>query len=107
MPIVRHRQNAADRRELHGDATCVRQLERKLQATRKRAGVPGRLRQKRATLPDRKAQTPARRRSRPGGICLQAPAPLAQQLARARRRNMPRGINALMVDCCERGLAAN
>lgn len=82
----------------------VRQLESKLEGQRKRAGVPGRFAQEAAALPDRKAQ---RRLDAEAGLVAFAcklPAPLAQRL-RERADQQAGGINALMVELLERGLA--
>ena len=82
----------------------TRQLESKLEGQRLRTGVPGRFGQEAATLPDRKAQ---RRIDAAAGLvpfACKLPAPLAQRL-RERADQHDGGINALMAEMLERGLA--
>jgi hypothetical protein len=82
----------------------VRQLESKIEGQRKRAGVPVRFTQDAAALPDRKAQ---RRLDAAAGLvpfACKLPAPLAQRL-RERADQHPGGLNALLAELLERGLA--
>ena len=82
----------------------TRQLESKLEGQRLRTGVPGRFGQEAAALPDRKAQ---RRFDAAAGLvpfACKLPAPLAQRL-RERADQHDGGINALMAEMLERGLA--
>lgn len=82
----------------------VRQLESKLDNQRKASGVPGRFAQEAAALPDRKAQ---RKLDAAAGLvpfACKLPAPLAEQL-RARAATHAGGLNGLVADLLERGLA--
>ena len=82
----------------------VRQLESKLEGQRQRAGSPGRFAQDAAAVPDRKAQ---RRLDAAAGLVAFAcklPAPLAQRL-RERADQHEGGVNALVAELLERGLA--
>ena len=83
----------------------VRQLESKLEGQRLRAAVPGRFGQEAGAPLDRKDQ---RRRDAVAGLvpfACKLPATLTQQL-RERADSHAGGINALVQQLLERGLAA-
>ena len=81
----------------------VRQLESKIDNQRKATGVPGRFGEA-AALPDRKAQRKADAAAGLVPFACKLPAPLAAQL-RERAAAHPEGLNGLMAELLERGLA--
>jgi hypothetical protein len=82
----------------------VRQLESKLDNQRKAASIPGRFAQDATALPDRKTQ---RKLDAAAGLvpfACKLPAPLAAQL-RDRAASHPDGLNGLVAELLQRGLA--